>query len=345
MTEEQFNTQQDADGSESRFNRITPPVSPKKGYEHTDDERWHTLPLEAVEPVQTKRIPLEPAFNVLPLQANDQPHTKSKKGRFWGWLALAVVIFFVFFTPNRVTILVLGVDWRPAENPWLGRSDTMIITSLPPVLPQVSMLSIPRDLWVPIPNHYDNRINTAHYFAELENPGCGMQAAIGTVEHDFGIDVDYAVRIKFAGFVDIVDALGGVTVNLPSDMSGMTAGRHHLDGTEALKFVRDRTGSDDFFRQQRAQLFISAAFKEVLNPLKWPRIPGVVVAAAKAIDTDLPFWLWPRVGYGFVFSAVKGFDAHTIDRNYVTSWVTDEGAQVLLPNWDLINPVIDDLFK
>lgn len=343
MTEENLNTQHEADGSESRFNRITPPVSPKNIFEQTDDECWHTLPLEAAEPEYAVQTPVELPSRDQPTQS--QVQRPKRKKHILGWLAFAAVLLAIFFTPARTTILILGVDWRPADNPWLGRSDTMILTTLPPVLPQVSMLSIPRDLWVTIPNHYDNRINTAHYFAELENPGSGTQAAIETVEYNFGINVDYAVRIKFAGFVELVDALGGITVDLPSDMSGMTAGKHHLDGTEALKFVRDRSGSDDFFRQQRAQLFISAAFKEVLNPLKWPRLPAVIIAATKAIDTDLPFWLWPRMAYGFVFSAVNGFDAQTIDRNYVTPWVTDDGAQVLLPNWDQINPMIDGLFK
>jgi LCP family protein required for cell wall assembly len=244
-----------------------------------------------------------------------------------------------------MTTLVLGIDWRPADNPWLGRSDTMILTTMPPVLPQVSMLSIPRDLWVTIPGHYDNRINTAHYFAELETPGSGMQAAKEAVEANFGVKVNYAVRIKFSGFIDIVDAFGGVTVNLPEAMSGLEAGPNHLDGKQALAFVRDRKASDDFFRQQRGQLFVASAIKEVLNPIKWPRIPAVLAVAAANIDTDLPIWLWPRTAYSLIFSALKGFDAHTLDRSMITPWVTDEGAQVLKPNWELMNPLIDGMFK
>ncbi len=65
------------------------------------------------------------------------------------------------------------------------------------------------------------------------------------------------------GFVKIIDAMGGVTVNLPVDMSGLAAGEHTLDGTQALAFVRDRAGSDDFFRQQRGQLVIMAAIKNM----------------------------------------------------------------------------------
>jgi LCP family protein required for cell wall assembly len=346
MTDQNLNNASEPDGSESRFNRVIKPnpsdqppnsITRENGIEKKPITSNPAQPVQVHDPVAS--------FTTQSPQKRKPSQNKKHKARPWVWILLLLVVFFVFFTPIRVTTLVLGIDWRPAQNPWLGRSDTMILTTLRPVSPQISMLSIPRDLWVPIPNNGVNRINTAHYFAELDKPGTGKEAARQVVEQDFGIKVDYVVRLKFTGFVDMVDALGGVTVDLPKDMSGLSAGKHHLNGTEALKFVRDREGSDDFFRQQRGQLFISAAFKEMLNPLKWIRIPAVMVAASKAVDTDLPFWLWPRVGFGFAFSAIKGFDAHTFDRNSITPWVTDQGAQVLLPNWDLMNPLIDGLFK
>ena len=344
MNDETFTQPLDTDGSESRFNRITKSVEPSQPSEdqvETAPVFSQSIPTPAAtpEPILEQQQP-EPVLT--PPQAPQPPKAKKRRKTFWVILALTILL--IFFTPFRVTILVLGID-RPPKGTWIGRSDTMILTTIPPILPQVSMLSIPRDLWVTVPNHYENRINTAHYFAELEVPNTGMQAAREVVELNFGIPVNYVVRIKFDGFVEMVDALGGVTVDLPKEMSGLPAGKNHLDGTQALKFVRDRTGSDDFFRQQRGQLFISAAFKEILNPLKWPRLPIVAATAAKAIETDMPFWLWPRVAYSFIFSAISGFDAHTIDRNAVTPWVTDEGAQVLVPNWEQINPMVDKIFR
>lgn len=257
---------------------------------------------------------------------------------------LILLIFFLFFTPMRSTLLVIGID-RVPEGSVLGRSDTMILATLPPVLPKMSLFSIPRDLWVTIPNYGENRINTAHYFAELYAPGTGMQAASGVIEANFGIDVPYVLRIRFDGFVNIVDAMGGVTIDLPEPMSGLEAGTHTLDGTQALAFVRDRSGSDDFWRQKRGQMFISAALKNMLNPEKWLRIPAIVTATLQAVDSNIPFYAWPRLLYGAAFSAVFGFDSQTLDRNWVTPWVTEEGAQVLLPNWDLINPAVAEFFK
>lgn len=269
---------------------------------------------------------------------------KRKPSKFKGWFFLLLIIFFVFFTPFRTTVLVLGVDSRPGEG-WIGRSDTMIITTIPPVLPQVKMLSIPRDLWVGIPGYGENRINTAHFFAEAAAKGSGPQAAAKTVEANFGIKVPYTVRIRFDGFKEIVDAMGGVNITLTEAMSGLDAGTHHLDGTQALAFVRDRETSDDFWRQKRGQMFIAAAVKKMINPLNWFRIPAVMVAVNNTIQTDLPAWLYPRVAYSAVFSAVKGFDSQTLPREMVTPYLTDQGAQVLLPNWDLIYPLLKSIFR
>lgn len=350
--------QDETDGSESRFNPIRNQGSFEQPQSPPVFESWLDPQPESVNPVipileETKPIVIESesqAVQAPPVVEPVQHESPSRKGNtkkpgFWLIILCALLIIVFFFTPFRITTLVLGIDSRPTDGPWLGRSDTMILSTIPPISPQVSILSIPRDLWLPIPNHYENRINTAHYFAELEAPGSGMQAAKEAVAANFGIKVNYAVRIKFSGFVDIVDAFGGITVNLPKDMSGLSAGPNHLDGTQALAFVRDRQAGDDFFRQQRGQLLITAAIRETLNPLKWPRIPAVLTVAAANIDTDLPIWLWPRTAFSMAFSALKGLDAQTLGRDMIIPWVTNEGAQVLAPNWDLINPLIDEMFK
>lgn len=257
---------------------------------------------------------------------------------------LILLVFFLFFTPMRTNLLILGID-RVPEGSNAGRSDTMILATMPPLLPQMTLFSIPRDLWVTIPGVGENRINTAHYFAELNAPGTGLEAAAGTVEANFGIDVPYVIRIKFDGFVEIVDAMGGIRITLEEPTAMFAAGTHELDGSQALAFVRDRSGSDDFSRQKHAQIFISSAIKSMLNPAKWLRIPAVMTATIQALDTNIPFYAWPRLLYGMAFSALFGFEAQTLDRNWVTPWVTDQGAQVLIPNWELINPAVEAIFK
>jgi LCP family protein required for cell wall assembly len=286
----------------------------------------------------------EANFPVSPLvKSNQNKKNHISKKNFRILVAIMVAIILIFFTPFRINILLLGIDPTYSDTAQ-GRSDTMILTTVPPLSPYMHMLSIPRDLYVDIPGHGKNRINTAHFFAEVAHAGAGPAAAAQAVQLNFHLQVPYTVRIQIDGFTRVVDAMGGVTVYLPTDMSGLNAGYNTLDSTQTLRLVRDREGSDDFYRQMRAQIFIKAAVQKMLNPLNWWRIPGVVTAIAQSIDTNIPVFLWPRLGYSLLFSAVKGFDMHSLDRTMVTNWVTPDGAQVLLPVWEKIDPLLDNLF-
>jgi LCP family protein required for cell wall assembly len=259
-----------------------------------------------------------------------------------GLLALLLAAAY-FLAPFRTTFLVLGID-RVPDGTALGRSDTMILVSVNPLWPEVTLLSIPRDLWVTIPGVGENRINTAHFFAEAEQEGSGPAAAAGTVEANFGVAVPYYARVRFDAFLRVVDAMGGVTVNLPSDMAGLPAGQHHLDGTQALAFVRDRQNADDFYRMEHTQFMVRAIGLQLLKPASWSRLPAVISAGLSSIDTNLPVWLWPRLGLALVRAGISGFDSHTISRDMVTPHTTEGGAAVLLPDWERINPMMDDLF-
>jgi LCP family protein required for cell wall assembly len=221
----------------------------------------------------------------------------------------------------------------------------MILTSFAPVSPKSHMLSIPRDLYVDVPGHDQNRINTAYFFAEIDKPGSGPKAAARAVALNFNIPTPYTVRIQLQGFRDIVNAMGGVDINLPRDMSGLYAGKHHLNADQALRFVRDRSGSDDFFRQERAQIFLKGAALQMLKPVNWVRIPAVIMTASRVIVTDVPMIYWPRIGFSLLYSVVTGFDMHILERTtQAVPWITEGGGNVLLPNWELIDPVIRKYF-
>jgi anionic cell wall polymer biosynthesis LytR-Cps2A-Psr (LCP) family protein len=92
----------------------------------------------------------------------------------------------------------------------------MILMAVNPLQPRVTMLSIPRDLWVSIPNVGENRINTAHFFAEAADPGSGPRAALETVRQNFRRAHRYYVRVRFDGFVEIINAMDGVTITWSS---------------------------------------------------------------------------------------------------------------------------------
>ena len=214
-----------------------------------------------------------------------------------------------------------------------------------PLKPYVGMLSIPRDLWVKIPGVGENRINTAHFFAEAELAGSGPAAAAQTVAADFGVPVDYTVRIRFDGIQQVVDAMGGVDIDLPEATALYPAGRHHLDGKQALAFIRDRKNADDFFRMEHGQLFVKSFFRQMFSPVSWPRLPATLVAVLRSVDTTIPAWLWPRLGLAILRAGPAGIDSRTLDREMVRPFTTSSGAQVLLPLWDRINPLVDELFR
>lgn len=257
-------------------------------------------------------------------------------------LALVLLVAAYFLAPLRTNVLILGID--PRDDSDLGRTDINIMLTVIPLKPYVGMLSIPRDLWLPIPGHGENRINTAHFFAEIDNPGSGPATTAQVIHDNFGVTLPYYVRVRFDGFKGLINAMGGVTVDLPTDMNGLEAGEHHLDGDEALAFVRNRTGSDDFFRMQHTQLLMISAAKQMINPTFWPRIPDVLTASKAFIDTNLPVWQWPRLGLAVLRAGSKGVDNRTITRDMVTPFITDGGADVLRPNWDQIHPVVKEMF-
>ncbi len=156
--------------------------------------------------------------------------------------------------------------------------------------------------------------------------------------------MDYFVRIRFEGFREVVDALGGVDIYLNEPKAGYPAGWHHLTGRKALAFVRDRSGSDDFFRMSDGQLMVKSIFRNMLNPFKWPRLPAVTRAFFNAVDTNLPGWMWPRLGLLLLYKGPEGIDYHIIDRHMVTPFTTDQGAQVLRPDWNAVYPVVQGIF-
>lgn len=259
-----------------------------------------------------------------------------------GILGLLVILAIYFLAPLRTNFLLLGIDRAP-DGTDVGRTDTIVLVSVNPLLPTVKMLSIPRDLWVTIPIEGvgENRINTAHFYAEAKQAGSGPAATLQTVEQNFNVQVPYYVRVRFDAVLQIVNAMGGVTLDLPDAMGGLEAGEHHLDGTQALAFVRDRKGTDDFFRMSQGQVMVKAIVRQMISPLSWSRLPAVMQACASSVDTNMPVWQWPRLGLAFVRGVVSGgIDSTAISREMTTPYTTSGGANVLLPKWDQINPYV-----
>ncbi len=272
--------------------------------------------------------------------------------------SLLLILLYRLTPPPRTNILILGIDARPGEGS-VARTDVMILATVNPGQPYVGMLSIPRDLYVSIPGYGSQRINAAHVYAEADTPGTGPQLAIQTVEQNFGVRVDRYLRINFEGFVAIVDAAGGVTVNVEhyfidyeyptSDYGTMVVefqpGQQLMDGERALQYARSRHGSSDIERSHRQQQIIQALLKQLLWPSHWTRWPAVYRAFRQHVDTNLTLIDTAALVPAVLWVGPDGLDRRVFDETMAYGRTTDAGAYVREPIWDGIGPVIDEMFR
>ncbi len=263
---------------------------------------------------------------------------------------------------ERVNLLLLGVDERPQEN-GMARTDTMMVLTLDPTTLQAGVLSIPRDLWVPIPGYNQGRINTAHRLGELYNyPGGGPALARETVEYNLGIPIQYYVRLNFQGFVDLIDLIGGIDVyvaepindplypdnNYGYDPLYIPAGQQHFDGAMALKYARTRHDSNDFERARRQQQVLLAVLERVsslnLLPQLAPRLGELYTLMDQSVSTDLTLdEVLALAGLAIKVDRTQIRFA-VIDSTCTENYITPEGAQVLIPLRDRIREVRDYVF-
>lgn len=190
-------------------------------------------------------------------------------------------------SPHKVNILVLGVDERSDD---VGRSDTMFVVTIDTSTKEVSMLSVPRDTRVKIPGHGWDKIN--HAYAEG-----GVKLSQKAVEDLLGIPIDYYMTINFAGFYKIVDALGGVDIDVDERMYyedpydnlviNIQPGVQHMDGKKAIQYVRYRDSAGDIGRIARQQKFIKAMMREAADPTNILKLPAVIKEINEVVKTNM----------------------------------------------------------
>jgi LCP family protein required for cell wall assembly len=255
--------------------------------------------------------------------------------------------------PSSTNILVLGIDRRPGQGDAV-RTDTMILLHSDPSNHRLVLLSIPRDLWVSIPGRGNGRINAAHVYAEVDTPGSGPASAAETVSRNFGVPVHRTLRLDFDAFRDVVDAAGGIDIDVPKPVIDnayptedygtmrieIPAGQQHMDGETALQYARSRHGSSDFDRAARQQQILLALAKKLSQPSGWPLVPRVYLAFRSAVDTDLTVRDFGRLILAWRFAGTDGLETIVIDRTLTTPHRTAQGASVLLPRWELIQPLV-----
>ncbi len=215
---------------------------------------------------------------------------------------------------ERVNVLLIGLDTGPRRGHELA--DTIMVVSLDPVGRTVSMASIPRDLVdVPLGNGdvFAPKINSLLPYAD-RHPGAfpagGTRALADAVGALLGIPIHYQATLDLRGFIKLVDAVGGVDVTVKRPLSdptydefgvgagwSITAGRHHLDGANALAYARIRKspGETDFTRAERQQQLLVAIRKAAVNGDLLFRLPALLDALGETIRTDFPIDRLPEM--------------------------------------------------
>jgi polyisoprenyl-teichoic acid--peptidoglycan teichoic acid transferase len=203
---------------------------------------------------------------------------------------------------SRITVLVMGLDFRNWQSGETPRSDTMILLTMDPVNKTAAMFSIPRDMWVNIPGYDYMKINQAYFIGESQRlPGGGAALAQKTVENFIGVPINYVAVIDFYTFVNFVDKIGGITIDIPQDtrvgiLNGhsvlLKAGTDHLFGLEALGYARDRYSENgDFDRAKRQQAVIIGIRNRVLKGSIWPGLlagaPDLYKQFSSGIHTNM----------------------------------------------------------
>jgi LCP family protein required for cell wall assembly len=245
---------------------------------------------------------------------------------------------------HYLNIVLLGSDKRPTSGAW--RTDSMIIVSVDTEANVVRLLSLPRDLWVYIPGHGYNRINTADLWGELDEPGTGPDRVKQTIHYNLGIPIDYYVRIDFQGFIGIVDTVGGIDIDVDCPLAdiNLTAGVHHMDGKAALRYARSRKSTNDFDRGRRQRKVLLALWDQALTLDIIPKLPDLWRTMKSAFETDLSLEQVINLAYVGVRLKPQHILSRAIGANQVQSWMTPQGAAVLLPIEDKIRTLLENFY-
>lgn len=191
---------------------------------------------------------------------------------------------------DKSTIMIMGVDERADD---VGRSDTLMIATIDPKLDQAALLSIPRDTRVKIKGHGYDKINAAYAYG-------GERLTQDTVEEFLGVNMDHYIIVNVKAFQRIIDALGGVDIDVekrmyyedPWDDDGgllidLRPGLQHMNGKTAVTYVRYRDEEGDIGRIKRQQAFMKACMEKVTSPAIIPKLPSVIAEVFESVKTDL----------------------------------------------------------
>ncbi len=260
---------------------------------------------------------------------------------------------------SRVNLLVMGLDLRDTEGEDAApRSDTMILLSMDPLNNTASAISIPRDMWVPIPGFGHNKINTAFRFGELYNiPGGGPALASQTVEAFLGVPVHFYMQIDFQAFVDFIDHINGIKITFDEPYTIDRRGKWNtvtlepdtyvLDGEYTLAYARDRKSEGDDFDRSGRQMEVILLIRQRI--LEFDQLPNLVLKAP-AIYEDLSTGIRTNMSLNQLIQLAwkareiprENIEMAVIGPSHVTLAKAPDGHDILRPIPDRIRLLRDE---
>jgi len=258
---------------------------------------------------------------------------------------------------DRITVVAMGLTQRTTEP---ARTDTLLAMDINPATHHINMLSVPRDLWVNVPGSSLSNEKLADAYAIG-----GAKLAAYTLERDLGIPVDYTVAMTFRGFMHLIDAMGGVDVNVPQELKDPTypclvgfdycpidikPGLQHMTGATALEFVRERHAfaQQDLARVKDQQAFSDAVKRTLVSPATWPRYGAVLRALEGNVITNVPLNDFPEMGVQFLLARQNNVNHSyiNIQNGMVTPDWSADGQSILRPtNSTVIPNLVHQLFS
>jgi LCP family protein required for cell wall assembly len=238
-----------------------------------------------------------------------------------------------------VNILLLGSDQREGDSGF--RTDTIQLLTVNPSEGTVKLTAFPRDLYVYIPGYTMQRINTAFGWG-------GFEALADTLEYNFGVRPEYYVLINFRSFMDVIDSIGGITVEIGKDMCDhrdnwgdfcVSQGTMWMDGKTTLWYVRSRYSTSDLDRGRRQQEVLEAAFKQMISLNGLTRAPELFDIYRANMSTNVSFDLVARfIPLAAHLADSPDIENYTIGSGLVYNWTNYSGAMVLVP---IREPIMD----
>ena len=255
---------------------------------------------------------------------------------------------------DAINIVVLGSDQRPDWSEW--HTDVVQVVSIQRDREAVSVISVPRDLYLYIPSLWMSRINFADFYGEAYDYAGGGPALVrDTLLYNLGMRQDHYVRTNFDGLIGIVDTVGGVDIPVHCRLSDywpypdengeyhiltMEPGVHHMDGETALWYARSRKTTSVFSRERRQQQVLQALWHRGRDTGMLSQIPALYRQGQDMVQTDLALADVLELARIAITLEDANVRFYNIGADVVTPWTTPYGGAVFLPRWEDIEPVV-----